>query len=119
MYQTVFGLLAVVYGRHYQVTKSEDWIPVPDIVISKELGPDDIQTMKEGEVDYLIVDRRLSLGLPFLGFYFEQSEEGAFQYTRPLDLQSLTKFDHMENVSLIFDSGNIRIYAIRKLWDAK
>ena len=111
------GVLMVVYGQQYQVTLSEDWIQVPDIFFAPSIGPDEGYLLWEGQVEYLVVDRRLSATLPFLGFYFEQSETGAFHHTKPLDPGVLSKFDGMENVSRLYDNGVIRIYDVRKAWN--
>ena len=111
------GVLMLVYGQQDQVTLSEDWIQIPDIFFAPRIGPDEGYTLWEGKVDYLIVDRRLSTALPFLGFYFEQSETGAFHHTEPISPYVLSKFDEMENVSRLYDNGNIRIYGVRKLWN--
>lgn len=111
------GVLMLVYGQQYQVTLSEDWIQIPDIFFAPQIGPDEGFILWEGQVEYLVVDRRLSTALPFLGFYFEQSETGAFEYTKPIDPYALSKFDEMENVSRLYDNGNVRIYDVRKLWN--
>lgn len=111
------GVLMVVYGQQYQVTLSEDWIQIPEIFFTSWIGPEEGFILWEGQVEYLVVDQRLSTSLPYLGFYFEQSETGAFQYTEPIDLAVLTKFDKMENVSRVYDNGNIRIYQVRELWN--
>jgi len=111
------GVLMVAYGHQYQVTLSEDWIPIPDIFMSSWIGPEEGFVLWEGQVEYLVVDKRLSTGLPYLGFYFEQSETGAFQYTEPLSPEVLAKFDRMSKVSRLYDNGNIRIYDVRGLWN--
>ena len=111
------GVLMVVYGQQYQVTLSEDWIQIPDIFFAPWIGPEEGYILWEGQVEYLVVDQRLSTALPFLGFYFEQSETGAFQHTEPIDPNALSKFDEMKNISRLYDNGNVRIYEVRKLWN--
>ncbi len=111
------GALMVVYGQQYQVTLSEDGIQVPNTFSALSIGPNEAYILWEGQVEYLVVDRRLSTTLPFLGFYFEQSEPGAFHYTRPMDPAALSKFDGMENVSRVYDNGSIRIYDVRNAWN--
>lgn len=111
------GVLMVAYGHQYQVTLSEDWIQIPDLFLSNWIGPEEAYVLWEGEVEYLVVDQRLSTGLPYLGFYFEQSENGAFSYTEPLDPAVLSKFDNMGKVTRLYDNGNIRIYDVKGLWN--
>lgn len=111
------GLLMVVFGRQYQVTLSEDWIHVPDVFFAPRIGPEELSILRAGEVEYLVVDRRLSNSLPFLGFYFEQSETNAFNHQTPIEASALAKFDDIAKVSRIFDNGEILIYYVRPLWD--
>ncbi len=111
------GALMVVYGQQYQVTLSEDGIQVPNVFFAPSIGPNEAYILWEGQVEYLVVDRRLSTTLPFLGFYFEQSEPGAFHYSKPMDPGALEKFDGTENVSRVYDNGSIRIYAVRDAWN--
>jgi hypothetical protein len=66
-------------------------------------------------VQYLVVDHRLSKDVPTRGFYFNAYEPKAFQYDKPIALEALDKFDAMNNVSRVFDSGNIIIYDVFEL----
>ena len=111
------GLLMVSYGQQYQVTLSEDWIEAPSVFFAPTIGLEEQNILGEGRIEYLVVDQRLSTALPFLGFYFEQSEPNAFQHKTPIELAALIKFDDMPGVSRIFDNGNIRIYDVRALWN--
>ncbi len=45
--------------------------------------------------DYLIIDDRMARYLPAIGAYFTASEPGAFDHTRPVPLQALTRY-HLE-----------------------
>lgn len=107
------GLLMVAYGGQDQITMSQDWVPVPLIFQRRIIDPSVIQVIERGEIEYLVVDTRLSTTLPLVGFYFEQSEPGAHHYTDPIDPAALAKFDGVEGVNLIYDDGSIRIYDVR------
>ena len=65
-------------------------------------------------VQYLVADRRLSQQLPAGGSYFP-SDPWAFRYTAPLPPANLTKFNDVEGVGRVFDSGNLVIYDLRSL----
>lgn len=49
------------------------------------------------------------------GFYFQMSEPGAYQHTVPIEPTALTKFNGLDNVDRIYDSGDIVIYDVRGL----
>lgn len=113
----ISGLLMVAYGQQYQVTKSEDWEQIPDVFFAAAVGPREIEILRAGRVSYLVVDRRQSRALPFLGFYFEQSEAGAFRHRQPIALDALDKFEDLDRVSLVFDGGDLRVYDVQALWN--
>ena len=66
-----------------------------------------IQQAADQAIRYILVDRRLSEALPASGSYFTG---GPAQYTHPLPLAGLTKFNHVPDVARIYDSGDIVIY---------
>lgn len=111
------GLLMVSYGEQRPVTASYDWVNVPAMFFSSELGAVEHAILQRGGIRYVIVDRRLSSGLPMAGVYFEFGEPNTFQHRTPIDLAALVKFDGLENVSRLFDSGDIVIYDVEVLVD--
>jgi hypothetical protein len=74
---------------------------------SPTLTASDIQQATDQAIRYILVDRRLSQALPASGSYFGS---GPAEYTHPLPLADLTKFDHVADVARIYDSGDIVIY---------
>ena len=78
-----------------------------------------IDVIKRTKMRYLVIDRRLSSGLPLYGFYIQPGEnEGALR-TTPVDLTALEKFDQMPQVSRVFDSGDITIYDMQAISDGQ
>jgi hypothetical protein len=78
----------------------------------EELPPDDLYALRHGDVDFMLVDMRLSTGPPVLGFYFQPWETNAGQ---PLSPAALLKFDGIEGIGRIYDNGWIKIYDMRGL----
>jgi hypothetical protein len=68
-----------------------------------------------GHVEFVMVDRRLSQGIPASGFYFDKGEPGAGAFTRPISAAVLGKFDGVSGASRVYDNGVQQIYAVRAL----
>jgi len=88
-----------------------------ELFYSTEFRDSDRDIVMYDGVEYIVSDRRLSEQLPAGGEYFPDDPK-ANQYTSPLPLAALTKFDRVEGVGRVFDSGNIVIYDVRGIRDA-
>lgn len=108
-------LLTGTYGEQDPVTNLGDHIDVSPLFFSLEWDAIDQEILQRGRIRYLIVDHRLSTGLPRVGIYFEEGESGGLRYTNPLNPAVLAKFDHVDNISRIFDSGALVIYYVGEL----
>jgi hypothetical protein len=97
------GDFAVIGGYGNQNPLSD----VAFLYTSPKLTASDIKEATDQAIRYILVDRRLSQALPASGSYFP-GDSG--QYTTPLPLAGLTKFDHVADVARIYDSGDIVIY---------
>ena len=111
-------LLMATYGNEWVVTTVNDKIIVSTVFLSPHFGSDVERALRRGGIQYIVVDRRLSTGLPRTGYYYDEAEPNRLQYTRPIDLAALAKFDGVKNVSRIFDSGNIVIYDVEAITGA-
>src|SRR6266849_5554459 len=105
-------LLMATYGGEWVVTASNDKIAVWPLFISPQFRPRMEEILRQDRIQYLVVDHRLSTGLPRVGTYFNKGEPNALHYTRPIDAAALAKFDSMKDVSRLFDSGDIVIYDV-------
>ncbi len=103
-------LLMSVYGNQHLVTPTEDQIDDEAIFLSPTLSPYDIAVLQQAQVRYIVVDLRLSTALPFVGFYFNEGEPGAYKYTTPVSVTALTKFNTVPQINRVFDSGSIVLY---------
>ena len=75
--------------------------------------------LQAARVRYLIVDLRLSTALPTKGYYFEGNQKPDRNITTPISVQALKKFDTIDGVKRILDSGNIVIYDVGELINAE
>lgn len=106
------GLLMLSYGQHRTVTNVSDKVNVGWIVMTPQVGPDEINALKRGQIRYLVIDRRLSTALPQVGIYYEEGEPDSDVHKSPPPLSELMKFDGLNNVSRVYDNGDIIIYDV-------
>lgn len=111
----VNGLVMGSYGNQDQVTYSIEGVNIPSVFLSSTFGSRELQTVKDGKITDFIVDLRLANSLPILGYYYELGE--AKNLSR-ISLSQLLKYDSMDRISRIYDSGNIIIYDFKALHNA-
>jgi len=110
-------LLLGTYGGQRAVTVINDGILVAPVFFATELGSPEKAILSAAQVEYLLVDSRLSSGLPMTEVYFERGEPGGYRHRSPFDPAALAKFDEVPAASRIYDSGAIRIYDLRELYN--
>lgn len=105
-------LLLAAYGRQDARVNIVEGVDAARIFDAEELGPDELYALARSDIDFLLVDLRLSTAAPVLGFYFEPWEvlEGT-----PLSGAALLKFNDIKGVTRIYDNGWIVIYDVRGL----
>lgn len=108
-------LLLGSYGEQRAVTGLEEGRSVSAVFFARTIGPDERALLRAAGVRYLVVDHRLSRGLPQFGIYFEPGEPNEFQHTAPISPAALAKFDGLPGVHRLFDSGDIVIYDVEVL----
>jgi hypothetical protein len=104
------GNLMGAYGKLDPVVGTVAGIPVSDVFFSRRFDASSQTVISDNQIDYIVVDRRLSRELPVAGYYFEPDESDAFDRSEPIDRFALRKFDHTRGLSRIFDNGAIVIY---------
>lgn len=103
------------YGNQFPITSYNEKLPVSRVFFSPRFGQNELRIIKEGFVDFLVVDARLSTSLPSAGVYFETGEPSINSGTEPIKLPWLLKFDKVQGMNRIFDNGNIVIYDARNI----
>lgn len=110
----VNNLLTVSYGLQRPIFDLADQIDVSPMYFSKEFGEQAQSIIDAGHIRYIVVDHRMSTGLPRVGVYFQTAEPSAYQHKTPIPEQALAKFDQVPNLSRIFDSGDLVIYQVQE-----
>ena len=107
-------LLFGSYGRQRPVTDYADGIRTSELFDEPTVTADDRAMLREGDIEYVVVDRRLTDGLPLVGRYFETGEPNDRNHVQPMPPGSITKWDDDRWFDRIFDSGDIRIYHVER-----
>ena len=108
-------LLLSAYGEQQVVTTYVTGIPVRNLFLDPQLGQREQFVARAANIEYVLVDQRLTTGLPVVGHYFDRGEEVIDGiHDQPLDPSLLAKFDNQPQISRIFDGGDIRIYDMRE-----
>jgi hypothetical protein len=103
-------MLINTYGDQHIVTHLSDGVDISPIFSGSQLGSSENAILQQSKIHYLVVDLRLSTGLPVDGFYFEIDEVDAFQLKQPISRAALMKFSTVPQINRLFDNGNIVIY---------
>jgi hypothetical protein len=111
-------LLMATVGDEWIVTAANSEIIVSPVFLSQRFDPGVERALQRGRVQYIVVDRRLSTGLPRGGYYYDTAEPNRGRYTSPIDPAALAKFDGPQKVSRVFDSGDIVIYDVKAIANA-
>jgi hypothetical protein len=98
------------YGQQHILSVTNGRIDASTLFFAPTMDPVVRFLIRASGMEFVVIDRRLSQGLPVSGMYYENQEPGAFQHTVPVDPAALDKFDNAPDVSRVFDSGNLSIY---------
>jgi hypothetical protein len=105
-------LLLGGYGRQDVKVEVVKGVAAGSVYEAEKLSPDDLYALTRSDLDFMLVDMRLSTAPPLLGFYFESWEPNLGQ---PISPVALLKFDKIPSVGRIYDNGAIKIYDVRGL----
>ncbi len=106
-------VLMGTYGEQYTITELANHVDLSPVFFSLT-DTDDVQdALKRAQLRYLVIDRRITQGLPLFGFYIQQGEADGAPRTAPVSPLAVEKFDHVAHVSRVFDSGDIVIYDVK------
>lgn len=104
-------LLLASYGRQDVRVEIREGVDTARIFEAETLEPDEFWALAGSDIDFLLMDLRLTTTPPVLGFYFQpwQRQKG------PLSGAALLKFNDVKGVTRIYDNGWIVIYDVRGL----
>jgi hypothetical protein len=103
------------YGGQRLITDLIDRVSISGIFLAAHLGPHEYAALSSGRIRYLVVDMRISAGLPLDGHYYETWEKMIVPFMGPVNRASLGKFGQMPYVSQVFDSGDLKIFDVERL----
>ncbi|WP_145660548.1 hypothetical protein [Bradyrhizobium stylosanthis] len=105
-------LLLASYGRQDARVRIVAGVDTARLFEAETLDPDILRVLARSDIDFLLVDLRLSTAPPMLGFYFEPWQPA---HGKALSGSDLLKFNDIKGVSRIYDNGWIVIYDVRGL----
>ena len=103
------------YGRQRVVTFPVDGVSITGLFLSPGVGATERETIRRARIRYVVVDRRIAGVVPLKGFFYEKWEKEIVDYGRVVDASTLSRFDALQGVSRVYDSGNIQIYDVSGL----
>lgn len=109
------GLLAAAIGGQSTVLHVSTGIDASRLLLDPNFTDKDVALIKQAHLAYLIVDTRLSTGLPHQAYYIESGEFGGDDRTGPVPAAALTKFATVPGVQRVYDNGALVIYDVRGL----
>jgi hypothetical protein len=99
------------YGAQRPNTYQENGRPTWRIFEPQQVTPEVNAEIRQSGVGWVAVDRRTAGVFPLTGFYFDESEPGAYVDTH-LSTRGLIKFDWAPGYRRIYDNGNIVLYEV-------
>ena len=111
----VSGGLAAATGRQFNVMNVSTGIDASRLILDAEFGQADVDLITAARIEYVIVDLRLSNGLPNEDVYIENGEFGGEDRTAPVKAAALTKFNSVPGVDRVYDNGSLLVFDVRSL----
>ena len=88
------------------------YVNASPLFFNTDFGLNDERLIRQDDISYVVIDRRLASSLPLFGSYLEPGE--ATPGTR-LTLAELSKFDDVAGVPRVYDNGPIQVYDVTAL----
>ncbi|TPG44260.1 hypothetical protein EAH89_27565 [Roseomonas nepalensis] len=98
-------VLLATYGRQTVVTTLLDKVDTSFVLLAPRLTGGEIGALREGYVDYVMVDMRMTTGLPRYGYYVEKGEYQEDPLS-PVEADNLLKFNLYPGIDRLFDNGS-------------
>ncbi|MGO7447484.1 hypothetical protein ACC808_03045 [Rhizobium ruizarguesonis] len=111
-------LLLSTYGRQKVSTTLESGQDTSMAITAADLGPMERRLLIDSGVGFVMVDLRMTTGLPGVGVYFDGGAQDR-NHTVPLQSSSLLKFNSEPDVDRTFDNGFMVIFDVGRLGNAR
>jgi hypothetical protein len=85
---------------------------VASLITSPTFGPAQELVLRQDEIRFVVVDRRLARERPVVGYYVESKEPEAFTRRASLSPAAMTKFEGVPGLARIYDNGQVAIYEV-------
>ena len=108
--------LMLAYGG--QLTLAGRRPDIKDLLGMADFPDWQVELMREWNIQYIAVDRRLISSDNMAGYYFDRTSTGLLPSTDLFAPEVYGKFDKLQAISRLFDSGNIVIYDVRAISNA-
>lgn len=105
------------YGEQRMITHLIDHVSISGIFLATRIGPNEVAALRDGRIEYIVVDQRTTRAPPLDGHYYESWEQMVVPFKAPVSRAVLDKFLVMPRVSRLLDSGDIQIYDVGALAD--
>jgi O-antigen/teichoic acid export membrane protein len=109
------GMLAASVGGQQTVLHVSTNIDASRLLLAPTVTVEDLSIIDQTKLSYLIVDERLSTGLPHQQFYIESGEYGNGQKAKVVSSAALHKFENIAGVDRLYDNGSLVIYNLEGL----
>ena len=108
------GTLIGSVGRQ-QIVTSETSISVSGLFLTPGFDSSERATVKNGQIGYVLVDRRIAGAEPLKGFIYEPWERQNVDYGSSVSSQTVNKFAVLRDANKVFDSGDIELFELHRL----
>jgi hypothetical protein len=100
------------YGEQTTITAYGQNIRIAPVFFADSFSSKEKAVIKDGNVNFFLVDRRLCTALPMVGVYFEDGEPDSLNHRSPIPCSALDKFSSSALFNKVYDSGSIGIYQV-------
>jgi hypothetical protein len=106
------AVLLASQARLWPKTAPQQGLVPAQLYFSVTWGPQETKIVKDLNIDYLYVDRRLADSLPALGYYISQGET-----PKParITVADIAKFAHVPGLKAVYHHGPVTIYNTERL----
>ncbi len=99
------------YGEQDLANAAEAW----PIFFAESINSDVVQHIKDLRLRYILINWRMTRGLPQFDLYVNPLEPEAGHYVHPFPAKALEKFSSDPCIQLIYDAGAIQIYDLSQI----